>query len=73
MGNADKPLRFKLLPCPHCDFWPTVDDIRQNGDAGWALTHTCEGLKYSIVTIYGDNVRMTVQRWNKNAKGRKPW
>lgn len=73
MGNAYKLLRFKLLQCPHCEFWPTVDDIQPIGDRGYKLEHTCEGFKYNNVAIYGDNVRMTVQRWNKNAKGRKPW
>lgn len=81
MGNADKPLRFKLLPCPKCGARLTVDDIRQTGENAWALLHSCPAVPIAPggppqygkgIYCTGDNMRMTVQKWNKYAREWKP-
>lgn len=79
MGNAGKPLRFELLPCPRCGTRLTVDDIRQTGESTWAIQHTCNlkplfpgSLTYHGNGAYctGENLRMAAQEWNKYARER---
>ncbi len=71
MGNADKQLRFKLLPCPKCGAKITVDNIQDldGYGGGFGILHDCPApLTGKGVYCYGDNVRMTVHNWNKYAK-----
>lgn len=81
MGNAGKPLRFALLPCPVCKARLTVDDIRQTGENTWTLLHSCPAVPLTPggppqygkgFYCTGENMRMTVRKWNKYAKEWRP-
>lgn len=73
MGNAGKPLRFKLRPCPTCNARLTVDNVQQIGESYWAVLHNCPKTPgETFIQCTGDNMRMTVQKWNKYAREWKP-
>lgn len=73
MDNADKPLRFKLLPCPKCRAAMSAKKVMQLGENDWAVLHRClNGQGETQFLCHGENLRMTVQKWNKYAREWKP-
>lgn len=79
--DLESPLCFKLLPCPACGEKLTLGNIRQTGENTWILLHSCPaapltpgGLPQQSKGIIctGENLRMTVQKWNKYARERTP-
>ena len=76
MDNPTAALQFRLDPCPFCGRIFTPADVEQLGANDFRLRHACpQDLPGGAFLAAGENLRMTVQNWNKairrytNAKG----